>query len=111
MTSSPMPANGPVGFLPLTALVARDWGSRSAGRADALRFDVLCGYDHYVQVTDNPGDPTSWRDLPHGPHNGGLVIYTRGQGTRFYRVKIVPRENPSSAPEETPASAMADHAP
>jgi large repetitive protein len=57
--------------------------------ADALRYDTLCGFDHYVQVTANPGNPASWQDLPNGPHNGGLVIYTKAHGTRFFRVQLM----------------------
>ena len=57
--------------------------------ADALHYDVLCGFDHVVQVSNDAVDPASWRDLPNGPHNGGLVIYTQVHNTRFFRVRLM----------------------
>jgi hypothetical protein len=52
-----------------------------------LEFDVLQGYDHAVEASDDLGTVAAWRTLPGAPHQSGTVIEDSTAPRRFYRLR------------------------
>ena len=58
-----------------------------------IQFDVLPGFNYYVDYRDSLTDPPDWQPLPGEPHNTGSVadILPAEVPHRFYRLRRVPQ--------------------
>jgi hypothetical protein len=71
-------------------VIGVEWGVAGADTIQ-INFEVLPGFDYYVEYRESLTDPPDWQALPGTPHNSGMVVDNPPAEVthRFYRLRRV----------------------